>query len=108
MIVALTGELDLGTVPVLHDALAKALPHGTARVVLDLTGLTFCDSTGIGAFVAAHKYLHSSGVHLALANPSELLARQLEVMGIGRLIPIDGADGKPHHPAKPPEATGAV
>jgi anti-sigma B factor antagonist len=42
-----TGELDIATVPVLEEAFDAALASGAARIVVDLGGVTFIDSTGL-------------------------------------------------------------
>ena len=53
LIVAARGELDLGTAPDLEAALEEARTAGFERVVLDLSAVTFMDSTGIALVVAA-------------------------------------------------------
>jgi len=52
-IVALSGELDIGSSDLLRDHLAKLLAGGRCRIVMDLTQLAFCDSTGLSTFVKA-------------------------------------------------------
>jgi anti-sigma B factor antagonist len=89
VVVAVSGELDITTSQALLDALTPdVLPDGTTRVTLDLSEVTFMDSTGIGAFVQARKALRPFGVELVLLRPPERLARRLEIMGINQLLPI--------------------
>ncbi|MGJ3225769.1 STAS domain-containing protein [Micromonospora aurantiaca (nom. illeg.)] len=47
----LAGELDLGTAGELSSAIDRVVAEGHRELLLDLTELTFCDSTGIAAFV---------------------------------------------------------
>ncbi|MFE0654151.1 STAS domain-containing protein [Streptomyces sp. NPDC059534] len=66
----LTGELDLATVPLLHQAATTALNSHPRHLNLNLTGLTFCDQTGLRALRRlthqahdAHVSLHLTGLH---------------------------------------------
>src|SRR3954451_4901369 len=61
------GELDLATAPRLCSALDAARTHRVRRVVVDLTGVDFCDSTGLRALIGASKELRVSGGRLAIA-----------------------------------------
>ena len=51
-VVAVTGEIDVSTVPRLTAAVDEVLVDAPPRVVLDLAGVTFCDSQGLGTLVA--------------------------------------------------------
>jgi anti-sigma B factor antagonist len=53
--VRVSGELDLATAPALREHLANALSRCGAALVVDLTDVTFCDSSGLGALVATHR-----------------------------------------------------
>ena len=60
-VVEAKGELDMASVHDLHEAFTDLDP-GTRAVVVDLTGLTFMDSTGIGALVQARQRLAADGL----------------------------------------------
>lgn len=60
-----TGELDLQTAPALRQALGD-LPRGAAAV-LDLSGVTFIDSTGIAAIVRGYTAHRAAGGRLVLS-----------------------------------------
>jgi anti-anti-sigma factor len=81
----LTGTLDLSTVRVL-DAASGRLPAGCRSVVLDLSGLAFLDSTGIGALVRLRQRLESELRTMAITNPSERTTFVLELTGLGHLL----------------------
>ena len=53
--VLVTGELDLESGPVLREHLAGVLSRCEDSLVVDLTGTTFCDSSGLGALVATRR-----------------------------------------------------
>jgi len=58
---ALTGELDEATTPILKGAVSGACSGGAAEVALDLTELNFMDSTGLLAIVRAYKQCKQDG-----------------------------------------------
>ena len=82
-IVALTGEIDLQTAPRLSGAVDAALAEDPVRVVLDMGGVTFCDSRGLGTLVVLSRAATRSRAVLVLANLGDFLQRLLSVSGIG-------------------------
>ena len=76
------GELDLATAPRLCASLDAARIHRVKRVVIDLTGVDFCDSTGLRALIGASRELRVSGGRLAIAClPGGAVARLFDVVG---------------------------
>ena len=86
---ALTGELDPATAPVLADAIASLETAGVDDVVIDLAGVTFLDSSGVRVLVSAREQLRASGATLTLRAPSPNIRRVLEITGLGEVIAID-------------------
>jgi len=82
-IVLLTGEIDLHTAPRLSAAVDDALTQDPVRVVLDMRGVTFCDSRGLGTLVILARAAARSRAVLVLANLGDFLKRLLAVSGIG-------------------------
>ncbi|WP_307792986.1 STAS domain-containing protein [Glycomyces niveus] len=82
-IVVLTGEIDLHTAPRLSAAVDAALVDDPVRVVLDMQGVTFCDSRGLGTLVVLARAAARSRAVLVLANLGDFLKRLLAVSGIG-------------------------
>jgi anti-sigma B factor antagonist len=72
------GEVDMATAPELRQWLDEL--DGT--VVADLSEVGFLDSTGITAFIIAHKRLRADGGVLTLRNPSSAVAKTLEIVGL--------------------------
>lgn len=58
----LAGELDLSTAPELTAAIDRLTAAGESRVLLDLTDLAFCDSTGMAVFVKGDNQAAADGV----------------------------------------------
>ncbi|MFC3494492.1 STAS domain-containing protein [Glycomyces rhizosphaerae] len=97
-IVVLTGEIDLHTAPRLSAAVDDALADDPVRVVLDMRGVTFCDSRGLGTLVILARAAARSRAVLVLANLGDFLKRLLAVSGIGEHFVIrepapEAADG---------------
>ena len=85
--VTLRGELDLGSAPQLEQALAAT----NGRVVLDLSGLTFMDSTGVRLLLEAAEL---GGRELLIVPPPGGDARiTYEETGIARLLPLANGEG---------------
>lgn len=88
--IALVGELDPATAPQLDEAIESVLQdQGVNRLVLDLTGLTFLDSSGLRVFVTAREALSSRGGELALRGPSANTQRLLDITGLGEIIAVE-------------------
>ena len=82
LVLSLAGELDLANVPALQEALRRAVERSPKRLVVDLTDVTFVDSTVLGALVEARSGI--GGDAFALAAPGLEVRRALEVSGLDR------------------------
>lgn len=58
------------------------------RCVLDLSGLSFMDSSGIAVILKADRLLRQTGAELTLGNPPEQVRKVLEVAGLTRVVPL--------------------
>lgn len=74
-----SGEMDLATAPQLEDRLDFDGP--ASRVVLDLTEVTFIDSTGLRAIVGAHEAALDADTQLRVV-PGQRVMRLLEITGV--------------------------
>lgn len=86
--IALTGELDHQTAPRLHEALTRLRLAADDHLVLDLAELTFCDSSGLGAFISAHELALAAGAAVELRTPSPMLTRMLRTTGLAELFTL--------------------
>jgi anti-sigma B factor antagonist len=95
-VVRLLGELDLSTAPQLEACLDE-LGDG-ADVRLDLSGLSFCDSSGISAMVTAAKRVRKPGGHLSIVSPQPAVRSVLEITGLLDYLSAprseEGSDGQ--------------
>jgi anti-sigma B factor antagonist len=86
-VVAPTGRLDVAGAPTLKDAISEVLKNGRARVVIDMEGVSFVDSTGLGSVIAALKQIRSSEGDLRLAAPNQQVRVVLELTTLDRVFP---------------------
>lgn len=82
------GEIDLYTAPHLHRELISALDDGTQRLVVDLSQVDFCDSTGMNVLLSAMKRAREHGGDLELVAPLTAVRRVLEVTGLDTVFTI--------------------
>jgi anti-sigma B factor antagonist len=84
-VVAVTGELDLNTIPQVESRLFKRL-RSHAGVVIDLRRLDFIDSSGIGLLIKAHQ-ADGAPIHTVVASGSQV-DRVFTLTRIDRALPI--------------------
>ena len=83
----LAGELALGTAPELNSAIDRLIAEGRRELLLDLTGLTFCDSSGIAAFVRGDNLAAAAdGGWLRVTGATGRVARVLQVTGLAEVL----------------------
>lgn len=87
-LVSISGELDLYVDEELQDALRAASLLGFETVIVDLSGVTFMDSTACGTLLAEAKRLRSDGGELVLVASRNRAGRVLQVAGIDRVVPL--------------------
>jgi anti-anti-sigma factor len=80
------GELDLATVQTLRAILEEIKSAG--RLVLDLRGLSFIDSSGLHLLVALNQRAQRHGFQLALVAPAPPVDRAIQVSGLGETLPF--------------------
>lgn len=90
VVVVVRGNLDLDSAAVLTTALDQVLTVPLPRVVIDLSGIEFCDSTGLSAFVLGHNRAVALGGWVRLAGPNEFLGRLLDTVGLTPRLPVYG------------------
>jgi anti-sigma B factor antagonist len=97
------GELDIATAPVLQDAFdAVFVDGGPEIIVVDLSELTFMDSTGLHLLVRLHARCEPAD-RLRIINGSPTAVRVLDISGLRPVLPIITSDDDPLAPLPPPE-----
>ncbi|MBB4690530.1 STAS domain-containing protein [Paractinoplanes abujensis] len=82
VVVTVRGNLDIDSGTTLITTLNQVLDRPSPRIVVDLSGVEFCDSTGLSALIVGHKRASAGGGWLRLAAPGEFLGRLLDTVGL--------------------------
>ncbi|WAU82806.1 STAS domain-containing protein [Streptomyces sp. Qhu-G9] len=86
-VVTLCGEIDQTVKDEFTEALLSRDGVAPPRVVADLSGVTFMDSSGINVFVFAHRAVSSAQGWLRIAGAQEAVLRVLQIVGLDEIIP---------------------
>jgi anti-anti-sigma factor len=81
-LVAAAGDVDLSATPRLSTVLAMAYASPGGRVVLDLSDVSFIDSTALGTIVKAAAHMDEGGTSLAVVAPEGPVRRLLEMTNL--------------------------
>lgn len=96
--VAPRGEIDIRTAPDLRAALTGVLDDGARRVVVDLAGVTFMDSSGLSVLVGAHRRLSRDGGRLEVTGTLPPVERVLRLTGLVGILDVRDAAGEALRP----------
>ena len=88
LIVELKGEVDESGLSALRPRIDESFfTTGARRVVVDLSGVSFMDSTGIGMLLGRYKALKLKGVPIFLRSPTPVVDKLLNLSGIYEIMP---------------------
>ncbi|HEY8419304.1 MAG TPA: STAS domain-containing protein [Clostridia bacterium] len=89
--IAIYGELDEYTAVYTRNELDKILSQNEMkRVVVDLSELTFMDSTGVGIMIGRFKKLKAKNIPIFIANPSKTVDKIFSMTGLYEIMPKIG------------------
>jgi len=88
VVMAVSGEVDMATGPALRDNLLSVLAAGTHRIVLDLSAITFMDSSGLGALLGSQRRARLLEGEIRLAAPSERVVEILRLTNLDRVFDV--------------------
>ena len=86
-IVSVAGELDIATAEQAYSYLSEVIDGRPAPVTVDLSGLTFCDASGLGVLARAARYARHKGRQLALTSARPSLLKIMRITGLDRAFP---------------------
>lgn len=93
-VLRVSGEMDLVTSPMLRQRVHDAVADGRHDIVLDLSGVLFCDSSGVGVLIATRRLMRSCQGRLRLILPAQgavdgsHVNRVLGALGVRRLFDV--------------------
>ena len=86
-IVSVTGELDIATAEKAYSYISEVIDGRPAPVTVDLSGLTFCDASGLGALARIARHAREAGRQLMLTSARPSLLKIMRITGLDRAFP---------------------
>jgi anti-sigma B factor antagonist len=87
-LVTVRGEIDLATQADFRAVLSDLVVSGQVNLSIDLSGVEFIDSTGLGALIGARRRVHAFNGSLRLIAPSDPVMKVFTVTGLNRVFDI--------------------
>jgi anti-anti-sigma factor len=88
--IVLSGEIDLGAQDELLAVFARELAGPSKQVIVDLTAVTFLDSTGINALLTGHRDAQAAGKGFVVVPGSQQVMHALTVTGVDQVLDLTG------------------
>jgi anti-sigma B factor antagonist len=88
VVARVAGDVDIATAPHLREQLVAVLTDGRCHLVLDLGGVDFLDSTGLGVIVGLLKRARTLGGDLRLVCPNPSVRKVFEITALDRTMPL--------------------
>ncbi len=80
-VIAAVGEVDAASADVLRSAIFELVDGGEANVAIDMSEVSFIDSSGLRVLIAGYKAVQAAGGALTVQAPSDAVVRLLEITG---------------------------
>jgi anti-anti-sigma factor len=104
-VVRVTGEVDVASCGVLRDGLLRIVTdEGFGGLVVNLAGVRFIDSAGVGVLVGVWRAVRATTGRLALAAPAPQARRVLDTAGLTKILPVYDGEADAVHAARQPPA----
>lgn len=87
-VVDVKGEVDVYTAPKLRETFVDLVEKGTYKIVVNLEGVEFLDSTGLGVLVGGLKRVKSHDGLLALVCTKPKILKVFSITGLAKVFPI--------------------
>lgn len=87
-VIEVVGEIDVYTAPKLREAIVGVIDAGHTQLIIDIAGVAFLDSTGLGVLVGALKRVRCEGGSLHIICNSERLLRIFEITGLDKVFEL--------------------
>jgi anti-sigma B factor antagonist len=109
-VISVTGEIDVYTAPTLRERLNELVADGEYHLVVDMAGVDFLDSTGLGVLVGGLKRARSHDGTLQLVCDQEKILKVFRITGLTKVFPIHASLGAalatdPAGPVNPADST---
>jgi anti-sigma B factor antagonist len=89
-VVEISAHLNLGnTLVSIETSIKRLIGDGVRKLVIDVTGLNYIDSSGIGMLVSSNGFMEQSGGRMRIAGAQGAVAKAFEVVHVSRIVPLD-------------------
>ena len=86
-VIAVTGEIDLATIPALEAAIGEALAQRPAALIVDMSAVDFLASAGLQALVATHERVSGAAAFAVVAD-GPATSRPIELTGLDKILSL--------------------
>jgi anti-sigma B factor antagonist len=86
------GEVDIQTSPILDEELRRVVGEGVSSIIVDLSEVTFLDSTGLSVLIAGLKRCQNARGDLRLVSPRSNVRKVLEITGLIDVFHLQAPD----------------
>jgi anti-anti-sigma factor len=106
-IARLEGDLDIATTPALRERLLRVPGPAGRLLIIDLSGVSFCDAAGLAMLIGAQRRASGRGITIRFVAPRPQMAKLLRITGLDRSFTICATldDALPAQGGRPPAAT---
>src|SRR4051794_15506319 len=88
LVLRIEGELDIASRQVIEPALIAAVTSASS-VIIDLDGLSFCDSSGVAMFLATQEKAVAQGTHVVFRGVHGPVRRVFEILCLDTIVDLD-------------------
>ena len=88
LVIRVQGEVDLYSSPELRKVILKAIPSAGVDLAIDLSGVTYIDSSGVATLVEGLRSARENGIGFALAAPSPAVMQVLELARLDSVFEV--------------------
>jgi anti-sigma B factor antagonist len=88
-VLTVAGEIDMATAESLYERAAGLINRGGRLLVLDLGGVTFCDSLGLAALARIYRHGNVHGCRVRLTNLHDHVAHVIRISGLDQVVEVD-------------------
>jgi anti-sigma B factor antagonist len=85
-VLTLSGEVDVSNSGLVREAALKLISSGENKLIVDLAGIEYMDSTGLGTMVGLHKRLREKEGEFILAGSQPQVRRLFDITGLVRVL----------------------
>jgi len=90
-VVEISGTLHLGNTLIhTETAIKRMIDDGVRKLIVDISGLNYIDSAGIGLLVSCAGQIHEAGGKMRIVGARGVVAKSFEVVKIALVVPLDG------------------